>query len=716
MKQEQLEQLLLKMSVKEKVGQLTQFAGAFYMKHDDGTPVTGRIEFPVEDDMLDVSGSVLGIAGFEKVKAIQENHLHRSRLGIPLLFMADVINGFQTIFPIPLGLGATWEPSLIEKLQAVASKEASSAGLHVSFAPMADLVRDPRWGRVMESTGEDPYLNERFAAATVSGLQGRSETISNDHIGACVKHFAAYGLSEGGRDYNTVDLSERELREMHMPAYKAALQAGAKLVMTAFNTVNGMPASGNAPLLRGMLRDELDFEGVVISDFDAVEELVAHGVAENESVAAQKALQAGVDIDMMSLSYARSLSSLVEQNLIDASLLDEAVLRVLELKNELGLFEDPYRGMSVTNEQAVLNAAEHRKLACEVAEKSMVLLKNQNVLPLERNRSIALVGPYADNPDLLGEWSIFGNMEETKTLKDRLPDARYAQGSALYHREETLLLEALDVMAQADVIVLALGEGRDRSGEARSRASITLAPCQIELLKKAHETGKPVVVTLFNARPIDLTDVEPYADAILECWHPGSEGAQAVVNVLFGKTNPSGKLTMSFPRATGQIPVYYNAYKTGRPLPEGSEERFYSRYIDIPNEPLYPFGFGLSYAAFTYSNRRISQSELNPSSTLIVSVDVTNTSLVAGEEVVQLYIQDVVGEVVRPVKELKGFEKISLLPNETKTVSFEIDSEMLRYHHSDLSYASDPGLFHVWMDGSSVCEDEGKLTFTFHTS
>ncbi|WP_367614614.1 beta-glucosidase BglX [Shouchella miscanthi] len=716
MTEEQLQALLHEMTTAEKVGQLTQFAGAFYSEQEDSTPVTGRIEFPVEEDMIKESGSVLGVAGAMKLMGIQREHLKKSRLGIPLLFMADVINGFETIFPIPLGLGATWDPALIEELQTISAKEAASAGLHISFAPMADLVRDPRWGRVMESTGEDPLLNSLFAAATVRGLQGKDSLIANDRVGACVKHFAAYGLAEGGRDYNTVDLSERELRDKHLPAYKAALEAGVKLVMTAFNTVDSIPATANSTLLRDLLRGELQFDGVVISDFGAVQELIPHGVAENEAEAAKKALEAGVDIDMMSLSYAHSLASLIDEHMIDSTFVDEAVLRVLQLKNELGLFEDPYRGVSLEKEQTVVGHPSHLALAQTVAEKSMVLLKNENVLPLDKQTSVALIGPYADNQDLLGEWSIFGKTDQTTTLRQAVQKqythAIYAKGSQLYERDEELLKEAIAAMEQTDCLLLALGEGKDRSGEGRSRSSITLAPCQIELARLAKETGKPVIVALFNARPLDLTELEPYADAILECWHPGSEGAKAVVAILSGKVNPSGKLTMSFPRATGQIPVYYNAYQTGRPLPPGSNERFFSRYIDIPNEPLYPFGFGLSYTSFGYSNRSLSSAKWDGSGILTVSVDITNIGEVEGDEIVQLYIQDVVGEVVRPVKELKSFQKVSLSPGETKTVTFEISHDMLQYYHSDLTFASDPGQFRVYVNGSSVCEEENTLTFS----
>ncbi|MCM2676898.1 beta-glucosidase BglX [Alkalicoccobacillus plakortidis] len=716
MERQKVKQLLSEMTIEEKVGQLTQFAGLFYSTQTNDVPVTGPVDFPVNDEIIETSGSVLGIAGAKKLIDIQKTYLEKSRLNIPLLFMADVINGFETIFPIPLGLGATWEPSLIEELQAVSAKEATSAGLHVSFAPMADLVRDPRWGRVMESTGEDPYLNGLFAEATVRGLQGEDLTQNSEHLAACVKHFAAYGAAEGGRDYNTVDVSERELREMHMPAYKAALEAGVKLVMTAFNTVHSVPATGNQALLRGMLREEYGFEGLVISDFGAVQELIPHGVAEDETEASKKALLAGVDIDMMSLCYSHSLTQLIKEKKLDESLLNEAVERVLHLKNDLGLFEDPYRGTSEKREKSTLGHASHKELARTVAEKSSVLLKNNDILPLTKETTIALVGPYADNNDLLGEWSIFGNMDETATLKDKLQEAfptlTFAKGSDLYERNQDLLEEAIHSATHADVVVLALGEGRDRSGEGRSRSSITLSPSQIELAKKISELGKPVVVTLFNARPIDLTELEPYVDAILECWHPGSEGASAIVNLLIGDANPSGKLTMSFPRATGQIPVYYNAYNTGRPLPAGSEERFFSRYIDIPNEPLYPFGYGLSYASFEYSEARSNGDKFDRKQTLQVEIDVTNTCNVEGEEIVQLYIQDPVAEVTRPVKELKGFKKITLAPNETKTVSFEISEPMLRYHHSDLSYSSDPGTFYVFINGSSNCTDTNKLTIT----
>lgn len=692
------------MTLEEKVGQLMQYAGAFYSEEANDTPITGPAELPIGQNEVKKSGSVLGVAGAKKTLGIQKEHLKTNRLGIPLLFMADVINGYRTIFPIPLALGSTWEPELVKEAQTIAAKEAASAGVHVCFAPMVDLVRDPRWGRVMESTGEDPYLNSRFAEATIKGFQGDDLQKDVDRVAACVKHFAAYGAAEAGRDYNTVDMSERELREQYLPAYKAALDAGSELVMTAFNTVDSIPATGNKKLMRGILREEFGFGGVLISDYGAVGELIPHGVAADEKEAAQKAIVAGVDIEMMSLSFENELMTLVEAGTVPLELVDEAVLRILTLKDKLGLFDDPYRKVSEAREQEVLFAAEHRELAQKTAEKSTVLLKNNGLLPLKESK-LALVGPYADNRDLLGEWSIFGRQEEAVTLKEGMQrhnvQFEYAEGSHMYERDEVLLQEAIELAQSVDTVVLALGEGRDRSGEGRSRANITLEECQLELIRELKALGKKVVVVLFNARPLDLTEVDQLADAVLEAWHPGSEGGTAVANLLFGTVVPSGKLSMSFPRTVGQIPLYYNSYSTGRPLPEKSDERFFSRYIDVENTPLYPFGHGLSYADFQYENLSLSDTELSAESTIVAKVDITNTSEYAGEETVQLYIQDVVGEVVRPVKELKGFEKVFIEANNTLTVSFTITEEMLRYHHADLSYCSDPGAFRLFIGTSS---------------
>ncbi|GAF18121.1 beta-glucosidase [Bacillus sp. JCM 19046] len=477
MERHAIDVLLEKMTLDEKIGQLMQYAGAFYSEEANDTPVTGPAELPINQHAVKKSGSVLGVAGAKKTIGIQKEHLKSNRLGIPLLFMADVINGFRTIFPIPLALGSTWEPELVQQAQSVAAKEAASAGVHVCFAPMVDLVRDPRWGRVMESTGEDSFLNSRFAEATVKGFQGNDLRKEFDRVAACVKHFAAYGAAEAGRDYNTVDMSERELREQYLPAYKAALDAGSELVMTAFNTVDSVPATGNKPLMRGILREEFGFEGVLISDYGAVGELIPHGVAENEKEAAQKAITAGVDIEMMSLCYENDLKGLVETGEVSIDLVDEAVLRILQLKEKLGLFDDPYRGVSEGREEQTLFTAEHRELARKTAEKSAVLLKNNGVLPL-KTKKIALIGPYGDNKDILGEWSIFGKQEEAVTLKEGLAlhseQIVYAAGAQMYERDQERFQEAMNLAKSVDTVVLALGEGRDRSGEAEVEPTLRL--------------------------------------------------------------------------------------------------------------------------------------------------------------------------------------------------------------------------------------------------
>lgn len=714
MKDEKLIELLNEMTLEEKIGQLSQISGEPYAS--DNFAITGPLaEMGIPEQLVSIAGSVLGASGAESNKKIQRNYLKQSRLNIPLLFMADIIHGFKTIFPIPLGIGATWNTDLAKDSARVSAVEAAVSGVHVTFSPMVDLVRDPRWGRVMETTGEDKHLNEQFAKAYVKGYQGVD--YSDPYaIASCVKHFAAYGAPEGGRDYNTVNMSERQLREDYLSAYKAAIDAGTELVMTSFNTVDGIPSSGNKWLLNDVLRKEWGFDGVVISDWGAVKELIPHGVAADEKEAAYKAIQATMDIEMMTFTYSKYLEELISEGKVSEKIVDEAVLRVLKLKNKLGLFENPYRSADSTEEKEQVFSKAHREKACRVAEESMVLLKNDSVLPLkEKNQKVAIIGPFSKNQNMLGAWSWQGDPDSASqifdSMKDRLSDESifYAEGSSIEETSEALLLQAAQTAAKADVIVMALGESADMSGEAASLTDITLPSAQIRLLERVAELGKPIVTVLFTGRPIDLNAVEKYSDAILEAWFPGTEGGRAVTNILFGKTNPSGKLPMSFPENVGQIPVYYNHFSTGRPVETTPDKKYSSKYLDCSNYPKYAFGYGMSYTTFDYSEISLSDESLIRGGSIDVRITVTNTGEVSGKEVVQLYVQDVVGEVVRPKKELKGFEKISLNPNESKEVTFAITSDMLSYVHPDMSVSADPGEFRIYVGGSSLINESKKI-------
>ena len=589
--------------------------------------------------------------------------------------MSDIVHGYKTIFPVPLAMGCSWDLSLAEKSAAIAAREAAVSGVHVTFAPMVDLVRDPRWGRVMESTGEDPHLNSEYARALVKGFQGEDLRNDVERVAACVKHFAAYGAVEGGRDYNYVDLSERELRETYLPAYKAALEEGCEMVMTAFNTVDGIPASGNKRLMRDLLRNEWGFDGVVISDWGALKELIPHGVAENEKEAALKSITAGVDIEMMTATYVHYLEQLVEEKVISENIIDEAVLRILELKEKLGLFENPFRGANPSLEQEVVLCEEHRQTARELAQKSSVLLKNESVLPLQKDQNIALIGPFAESNDILGPWSWLGSGEDAVRLKDGLLEKidhhhlQVARGCGIEDGTKEELEEALRIAGEAEVILLALGERSDMSGEAGCRSDIRLPKVQLELIAQLKKLNKPMVVVLFNGRPLDLHGVIDEADAILEAWYPGTEGGAALSDLLYGDANPSGRLSMSFPHSVGQVPVYYNHFNTGRPkgAPD-AQVRYVSQYLDIPNEPLFPFGFGLSYTTFAYDGASLSHAIMREN--IHVHVTVKNSGDCKGEEVVQLYVRDIAGDVVRPMKELKDFKKITLEPGEVKVVTF----------------------------------------------
>lgn len=722
MTKEALLHLLHQMTTQEKCRELMQLPMEAFTETDISTGPCEDLE--LTDEKMAQVGSILSLTGAEWTRKVQEEHLKNNRLNIPLLFMADIINGYKTIFPIPLAQGCTFDPDLVRQLAEAAAREGAAAGVHVTFSPMADLVRDPRWGRVMESTGEDPYLNGIMAEQMVKGYQG-DDLKEEGRLAACVKHFAGYGAPLGGREYNQVELSERTLLEDYLPAYEKAVRAGARLVMSSFNTLERVPSTGNRKLMREILRGKMGFQGVLISDYAAVKELIAHGLAEDEAEAARLALEAGVDIDMMSRCYSDFLCGQIERGEVAQELLDEAVLRVLELKNDLGLFENPFKDGSPEKEKELLLCEKHRSLAQRAAEESFVLLKNEeNMLPLSKEETTAFIGPFGEEKGLLGAWALFADREDTVTVKEGVerlcPGQIWAKGCEILEpgqkwlrgyipiAEETWkqteeaaeekLKEAVEAAGKADRVVLLLGEQELESGESGSCGHIGLPPSQMKLLKAIAQVNSNLILVVFSGRPLILTEACAYAKAVLFAWMPGTQGGSAVANVLYGCSNPSGKLTETFPYHMGQIPVYYSDFATGRPQMPG--------YIDIPKEPLYPFGYGLSYTEYAYSPVKLDQKVLDSQTDVIhASVRVKNTGSMEGREAVQLYIQDVKGSVSRPVRQLKGFQKISLAPGEEKEVCFEIREEMLRFWTIDMEYRSEPGRFRVWIGTDSRTEN-----------
>lgn len=736
MQDNKLQELLDSLSVTEKIGQLVQVPGE--VLNTQGQELGVREDLGLSEEIVRNVGSTLNVVGAERMKAVQKAYLERSRHKIPLLFMADIIYGFRTVFPIPLALGCSFDPGLLEKLCEVTSEESVAAGAHVTFSPMVDLVRDARWGRCLESTGEDPYMNSLYAAAMVKGFQKGLGSDKPAGMASCVKHFAAYGAPEGGRDYNTVDMSQRRLRQEYLPSYKAGVEAGCEMIMTSFNTVDGIPSTGNKWLMNDVLRDEWGFDGVVITDYAAIAELVLHGAAEDQKDAARLAMEAGVDIDMCTGCYANYLEELIQEGKIDEKQLDKAVMRILKLKNKLGLFEDPYRGADEAEETRLFLSEGNRSLAREAAVKTMVLLENkESALPLEAGGKIALIGPYADNQDALGMWAIHGRKEAVITLKTALEEAAGKENVVSASGCETLLekdyhdlpalrkqmgmegwspekrqleLEkAAELAEKADVAVLALGEAVIQGGEGGSRTSLEIPGDQLELLRRVREKASKVIVVLFGGRPLVLDEVSRLSDALLEVWFPGTEGGRGIADVLFGKANPSGRLSMSMPRSVGQMPLYYNHFNTGRPYDGVTPNRFFSRYTDCSNTPLYPFGYGLSYHKAEYGPLTLSSHTLQRESSLAVKADITNTGDAAGTEAVQLYIRDVAGSVVRPVKELKGVQLVSLEAGETKTVEFSITEEMLRFYGKDMEYRAETGRFQVMIAPHSGCEMQAEF-------
>lgn len=727
MEQSKLLELLKDMSLEEKIGQLFQGNGSFYESDSIATGPAADQGF--SEETVRLSGSILGAAGAAVTKKIQKEHIEKHPHGIPMILMADVINGYRTIFPIPLAQGAAFNPALSEKGSAIAAKEASAAGLHVTFAPMVDLVRDARWGRVMESTGEDTYLNAQYAAAMVRGFQG-DDIKAPGKLGACVKHFAAYGAPTAGRDYNNVELSERTLRDDYLPSYEAAVKAGVALVMTSFNTLNRIPSSANKWLLRKVLREEMGFDGAIISDWAAIEEIKNHNAALDNADAAKLALEAGVDIDMMTTCYPNYLKGLIESGEVSVELLDEAVLRILELKNRLGLFENPYKDADEELEKELLLCTEHRKAAREAAAETLVLLENNGVLPLKKDEKVAFVGPYIEEKAIIGSWSIFGKDEEAVSIREGM-EAKDVQvtwekgcevldagmkmagfGSAYENKKTQEEIDAMTAAAvvaakEADKVVVCIGEHMVQTGEGASRGEITIPEGQLQLLRKVAAVNENVAAVVFGGRPLDLREVKELAKAILVVWMPGTEGGNAIADVLCGEVSPSGKLPMSFPYCVGQVPVHYNEFNTGRHFnKEQPDNRFQSRYLDIPNDPLYPFGYGLSYASFTYSDVKLSSDVLTRGGEITASVTVKNTGGCTAKEAVQLYIRDDKGSVVRPVRELKGFEKITLEAGEEKEVSFVITEDMLKFHDINMDFVAEAGTFTVYIGGDSTTQNQ----------
>ncbi len=715
-----IKKLLSEMTLEEKLGQLTQL-NAIFFKKDNTADITGpasKLHITEEDAHL--SGSVLNFIGAKDMKEIQNSAMAVQPHGIPLLFMQDVIHGYRTIYPIPLGMGCTFDEDLVEECARMAGKEAAVSGVHVTFSPMLDLVRDARWGRVMESTGEDPHLNGRLGAAFVRGYQGDDLKGKYD-IAACVKHFAAYGAPEAGRDYNAVEMSEHALREYYLPGYRACVDAGVEMIMPSFNTVGGVPSSGNKWLLDQVLRREWGFDGLVISDYNAYHEMVIHGVAEDDKQAAAMAVNAGCDIEMMSATTYRFAKQLMDEGKLTMEQIDTAVLRVLSLKERLGLFENPYRAANEEEEAALHLCAENRALVRRAAEEASVLLKNDGVLPFSKKlRKVAVIGPFAAEKGIKGFWACAGRDEDCVTVlagvRALLPDAEVATTPGcsweLGETDVPDLENAVELACEADAVILCLGEYQKHTGEGNSRASLSLSLAQMELARRVIDANKNTAVVLFNGRPLVITELAQIAPAILTVWQPGTEGGNAAARLLFGDANPCGKLSMTFPYVDGQCPIYYSHMRTGRPVKnpkEITEKGYCSRYMDAPVAPLYAFGHGLSYNTYTYDDLTLSADLLRPGEQLEVAVTVKNDGRYDGKEIVQLYIRDKVAGVARPVKELKDFTKVELAPGERVAVTFVLTEEDLAFHTADGTFAAETGDFEVFVGKSS----EDCLTASF---
>ena len=728
--------LMKQMTVREKAGQLNLPTA--------GEITTGEARSSADADRIRRGeiGGLFNIKGAEKIREIQRIAVEESRLGIPLLFGMDVVHGYETVFPIPLGLSCSWDVDAVEESARIAAAEASADGICWTYSPMVDISRDPRWGRIAEGSGEDPFLGSAIAAAMVRGYQGDGSAdclAEPGHMMACVKHFALYGASEAGRDYNTVDMSRQRMFNEYFEPYKAAVDAGAGSVMMSFNEVEGIPATANRWLMQDVLRDRWGFDGFVVSDYTGVMEMVAHGIGDMESVSL-RAIEAGLDMDMVSEGLFKYVEQGIEEGKISMDVLDNACRRVLEAKYRLGLFDDPYRYCRPEDVEKLVFCGSHRAAARRIAAESFVLLKNEgSLLPLRKAGTVAVIGPLADTrANMAGTWSVAARLDSCVSVMDGLKECvgdkvelLYAKGSNLIsdpeiesratvagcdlgrdsRTDEELLSEALKIAAGSDVILAVLGESAEMSGESASRTDPSLPDVQKRLLESLLDTGKPVCLILFTGRPLVLTWEQEHVPAILNVWFGGSMAARAVGDVVFGDVNPSGKLVCSFPRSVGQIPVYYNHKNTGRPEdPDKPFEKFRSNYLDSRNEPLYPFGFGLSYTAFEYSSPELDRTEMDKDEKITVRVTVTNTGDRAGEEVVQLYIRDIAASVTRPVKELKGFSKVYIEPGESREVVFEIDRELLMFYDWNLDYVCEPGEYEVMTGPDSNNVRSAKFT------
>ncbi len=719
-----IDDLMGKMTLEEKLGQLNLPASGDIIT---GAGSNNNITEKIKEGKV---GGLFNIKSAEKIRAVQQIAVEQSRLKIPLLFGMDVIHGYQTVFPIPLGMSCSWDMSLIEKSARIASQEASADGICWTFSPMVDIARDPRWGRVSEGSGEDTYLGSQIAQAMVKGYQGDDLT-KNNTILACVKHFALYGAAEAGRDYNTTDMSRIRMYNEYLPPYKAAIDAGAGSVMASFNEIDGIPATGNKWLLTDLLHNQWGFNGFVVTDYTGILEMVDHGMGNLKEVSAL-ALKAGVDMDMVADGFLGTLKESLDEGKVTQQEIDQACRRILEAKYKLGLFDDPYRYCDVNRSKSEVFTPENRQAAREIAAQTFVLLKNdKQILPLQNKKTIALVGPLADNRENMpGTWSVAGDFAKSVSLLDGLKNTVGTEANIIYAKgtnvvgdpqldarisifgkptkwdnrsQKQMIAEAVAAARKSDVVIAAVGESAEMSGECASRSDISLPENQKELLEALLATGKPVVMVLFTGRPLTINWEKANVPAILNVWFGGTEAGDAIADVLLGKVNPSGKLSSTFPQNVGQIPLYYNHKNTGRPLPEGKWfSKFRSNYLDVSNDPLFPFGFGLSYTTFDYKNLKLSDSSLTATGELKVSVDLTNSGNYDGAEVVQLYIRDMVGSVTRPVKELKGFQKVFLKKGESRTIEFSLTEKDLRFYNSDLKFVSEPGDFKVFVGTSSA--------------
>lgn len=696
----QVDSLMNLMTLEEKIGQTVMYSGGW-----DKTGPIIRTDFEkyIKEGSV---GAMLNVYTAKGTRSLQKLAVENSRLGIPLLFGYDVIHGHRTIFPINLALAASWDLKLIEQSSRIAAEEASAEGLHWTFAPMVDIARDPRWGRISEGAGEDVFLASKIAKAYVTGFQGDDLSKTNTIL-ACAKHFVGYGAAQAGRDYHTVNMGEGELRNVYLPPFKAAVDAGVETFMTAFNELNGVPASGSTLMFRDILRTEWNFPGFVVSDYTAINEMIQHGFAKDSVDAARLAMKAGVDMDMMGEVYRLHLKKLIEDDKIDVALVNESCRKILLSKFKLGLFEDPYRYSDETREKETIYKPEFLKAAREAAAASSVLLQNKNkALPLNKSQTIALIGPLAkDEYHINGNWggagdrkgksvSIYEGLQEFLTESQMI----YAKGCDIVKDDESGFEEAIAAAKQADIVLLVMGEDHGMSGEAASRTNLKIPGIQPKLIQKIREAvpNKKIILVLMNGRPLNLSEEVNQVDAILEAWFPGTMGGSGVADVLFGTYNPSAKLTVTFPRNVGQVPIYYNMKNTGRPIPENDpKEDYKSNYIDVPNTPLFVFGHGLSYTSFQYSNLELSSEAIGFNDTLTLTTTVTNTGNYDGHEIVQLYIHDKVGSVTRPVKELKGFQKIFLKKGESQTVSFSITVEDLKFYNSEMNFTVEPGEFEI---------------------